>query len=110
MCSKLDNLCNLQLDSFIQTIRRTVWHVNSYVEHVKLQLNMLSLGHLSPSVIISRSLKGLLLEKENYLPQYLKLLYDTKEEIGSYIRVLLIPQFWKGGDFWSLFQFLYWTT
>ena len=37
----------LQLDSIIQAIRRTVWQVNSYVKHVQLQLNMLSLGHLS---------------------------------------------------------------
>ena len=52
----------LQLDSIIQAIRRTVWQANSYVEHVQLQLNMLSLGHLSPSVLTQRSLKGLLLE------------------------------------------------
>ena len=31
------------------------------MEHVQLQLNMLSMGHLSPSVIIPRCLKGLLL-------------------------------------------------
>ena len=58
-----------QLDPIIQAIR-TVWQANSHVEHVQLQLNMLSLGHLSPSVITQRSLKGLLLEIENHLPQY----------------------------------------
>ena len=49
----------LQLDSIIQDTR-TVQQVNSYMEHVQLQLNMLSLGHPSPSVITPRHLKGLL--------------------------------------------------
>ena len=71
----------LQLDSINQPIRGTVWQANSYMEHVQLQLNMLSLVHLSPSVITPRSLKGLLLEIENYLPQCLKLTYDPKGEI-----------------------------
>ena len=62
----------LQLDSIIQAIRRTVWQANSYVEHVQLQLNMLSLGHLSPSVITPRSFKGLLLEIENHLTTIFK--------------------------------------
>ena len=52
----------LQLNSIIQAIRRPVGQANSYVEHVQLQLNMLSLWYLSPSVITQRSLKGLLLE------------------------------------------------
>ena len=44
----------LKLDSIMQAIR-TVWQANSYVEHIQLQLNMLSLVHLSPSVITPRS-------------------------------------------------------
>ena len=56
----------LHLDSNIQAIRRTVWQANLYVEHVQLQLNMLSLGHLSPSLITQRCLKALLLEIENH--------------------------------------------
>ena len=70
----------LQFDSIVQAIRRTVWQPNSYVKHVQLQLHMLSLEHLSQSVITPRSLKGLLLEINNYLPEYLKLLYDLKGE------------------------------
>ena len=60
-----------QLDSIIQAIRRTVWQGNSYIECAQLQLNLLSLGHLSPAVITPRYLKGLLLEIENLLPEYL---------------------------------------
>ena len=67
----------LQLDCIMQAIRRIVWQANSYVEHVQLQLNMFSLRHLSPSVITLRSWNYLLLEIENYLPEYLKLLYHN---------------------------------
>ena len=56
----------LQLDSFTHVIRRTVWQANSYLQHEQLQLNILSLGHLSPSVITQGSLKGLQLERESF--------------------------------------------
>ena len=39
-------------------------------------------------------MKGLLLEIENHLPQYLKLLYVPKEEIWKLYQLLLVPQFW----------------
>ena len=41
----------LQLDSIIEEAKRTVNNAQMYMEHLQLQLNMLSLGHLSPSVI-----------------------------------------------------------
>ena len=47
----------LQLDAVIQAVRRTIWQAGSYLDHIQLQLNMLSLGHLSPSVITPRGLK-----------------------------------------------------
>ena len=62
-----------------------VGQANSYVEHVQLQLNMLSLGHLSCSVITPRTLKGLLLEIENHLPEY----YDPKGEIYKLYQTLI---------------------
>ena len=80
----------LQLNSIIQAIKRRVWQANSYVDHVQLQLNILSLGHLSPSVHTPRSLMGLLLEIENHLPEYmyLELPYDTKGEIWKLYQTL----------------------
>ena len=71
----------LQLGSIIKTIRRTVWHANSYVEQVQVQFNMLSLGHILLSVIAPKILKGLLLEIENHLPKYLKLPLDPNGKI-----------------------------
>ena len=95
----------LQLHTIIQAIRRTVWQANSYVEHMWLQLNMLSLGHLSSSVITPRHFKGLLLAIENHLPEYLKLNYNMtqKGRLGSYIRLLLVPEFWIRPVFCNFF-------
>ena len=94
----------LQLDSIIQAIRRTVWQANSCVKHVHLQLNMLSVGHLSPSVITPRSLKVVLLEIENHLLQYSKLLYDPKGEIWKLYQTLTLPQFEIRVDFGNCFN------
>ena len=40
----------LQLGTITQTVRHTVWQANSYMEHIQLQLNMLLLGHMPPSL------------------------------------------------------------
>ena len=55
----------LQLDAIIQTVRCTFWQANSYMGPSQLHINMLSLGHLSPSVITSRSLKAIFIKIEN---------------------------------------------
>ena len=58
------------------------------MEHIKLQLNMLSLGHLSPAVITPRGLKKLLVEIESHLPEFLKLQYDPKGKIWKFYQTL----------------------
>ena len=90
----------LYLDSIKQAIRRTFWHAKSYMEPVQLQLNMLSVGHLSPSVITPRGLKGLLLEIENHLPVYLKLPYDPKWDIMKLYQTLTCTTVLDKGRFW----------
>ena len=62
----------LQLDSIIQAIRRTVWQANFYVEHVQLQLNMLSLGHLSPLVITPKKFEGFTIRNRESLTTVFK--------------------------------------
>ena len=71
----------LQLDAIIQTVRCTIWQANSCIKHIQIQFNMLSSGHLPPSVITPRSLKALLTEFEHHLSQFLQLPYDTRGEI-----------------------------
>ena len=82
----------LQLTAIIKTARHTIWQAKFYMEHIQLQLNMLSLGHLSPSVITPSSLKALLVEIENHLPQFLQLPSDQR------------------GDIWKMYQTLACTT
>ena len=71
----------LQLYAIILTVRHATWQANSYMVHIQLQLNMLSLGHLTLSVITPRSLKALLLEIKNHWPEFLQLPYDPIGEI-----------------------------
>ena len=53
-----------------------------------LQLNMLSLGNLSPPVITAQGLKRLLLEMKSKLPHYLTLPYDADRELRKYYQSL----------------------
>ena len=41
------------------------------MDHIQLQLNMLSLGYILPSGIKPKSLKALLIEIEHHLPKFL---------------------------------------
>lgn len=49
---------------------------------------MLSLGHLSPTVISPANLRNLLSEIANQLPPNLKLPYDPDTDLWSYYRIL----------------------
>ena len=68
----------LELDLIIEEAKRTVNNAQMYMEHLQLQLNMHSLGHLSPSVITAQSIKRLLLEMKCKLPHHLTLPNDPE--------------------------------
>ena len=78
----------LQLDVIIEEAKRTVNNAQMYVEHLQLQLNMVSLGYLSPSVISAQSLKRLLLEMKFELPHHLTLPNDPDRELWKYYQSL----------------------
>ena len=61
-----------------------MWQAGTYMAHIQVQLNMFSLGHLSPAVITPCSLKKLLIEIESHLPEFLKLPYDPKGKIWKF--------------------------
>ena len=58
----------LQIDLIIEEVKRTVNKVQTYMDLYSYNWNMLSLGHLSPSVITAQSLKRLLLEMKSKRP------------------------------------------
>ena len=49
-----------------------------YLETIKLQLNQLALGHLSPSVISPKQLQDILYDIQKHIPEYLSLPQDPK--------------------------------
>ena len=59
------------------------------LENLRLELNMLSLDHLSPSLIIPENLKQLLLEVQTKLPYSLKLPEDPVNNIWYFYRTLI---------------------
>ena len=66
---------------------------------------MLSLGYLSLSVITPRSLKGLLLEIQNLLSEYLRLLYNQKGEIWGFYQTLTCTTTLDMGKFLVIVSF-----
>ena len=59
-----------------------------YLEHLSSQLDMLSLGHVSPSKITPKNLKKLLLEMQTKLPYHLALPEDQTENLWKYYQSL----------------------
>ena len=90
---------SFQLDSVIQAVRRTIWQAGSYLDHIQLQLNMLSLGHLSPSAITPRGLKKLLTEIKGHLPEFLSLPYDPTGKIWKFYQTLTFATVIDQGKF-----------
>ena len=78
----------LQLDVIIEEAKRTVNNAQMFMEHLQLQLNMLSLGYLPPSVITAQSLKRLLLEMKSKLPYHLTSPNDPDKELWKYYQSL----------------------
>ena len=59
-----------------------------YLEHLSSQLDMLSLGHISLSIITPENLKKLLLEMQTKLPYHLTLPEDPTENLWKYYQSL----------------------
>ena len=78
----------LQLESIIEEIRRTIRQASFYMEHLQLQLNMLSLGHLSPSVISPRDLQKMLTGIRHIYPLFFSYLNDPGRELWKFYQSL----------------------
>ena len=78
----------LQPESIIEEIQRTIRQNSFYMEHLQLELNMLSLGHLSPSVISPIDLRKMLTEIRVHLPPFLKLPNEPGRELWKFYQSL----------------------
>jgi uncharacterized coiled-coil protein SlyX len=59
---------HVAINSIIEGLSRLVTEARFYIEHLQMQLNMLTLGHLSPSVISTKNLRSLLIGIAYKLP------------------------------------------
>lgn len=77
-----------QLDLILSDIKDALQRAMFYLENLRLELNMLSLDHLSPSTITPGSLKSLLIQIKTKLPSTLKLPEDPEADIWYFYRTL----------------------
>ena len=78
----------LQLDLMIVQVKGMIINGRMYMEHLSSQLDMLSLGHVSPSIITPKNLKKLLLEMQSKLPYHLTLPEDPIKNLWKYYQSL----------------------
>ena len=62
--------------------------VHMALSYLELQLNLLSVGHLSPSIIAPHNLRGLMHSIAQTLPDNFKLASDLDKDIWYYYRIL----------------------
>ena len=62
--------------------------VRMALSYLELQLNLLSVGHLSPTIIAPHDLRGLMHSIAQTLPDNFKLASDPDKEIWYYYRIL----------------------
>ncbi|CAG2210600.1 unnamed protein product [Mytilus edulis] len=77
-----------KLDVITSEMKLMVQRATFYFVHLNSQLNMLSLGHLSPSTINPTSFRFLLTEIQSQLPAYLKLPKDPIKDLWAYYQSL----------------------
>jgi uncharacterized coiled-coil protein SlyX len=59
---------HVAMNSIIDGLSRLVTEARFYIEHLQMQLNKLTVGHLSPSVISTKNLRSLLIGIASKLP------------------------------------------
>lgn len=65
-------------------VRHMVQTLLTLLEHIMTQLDILSLGHLSPSVVTPNHLREVLLRIQTELPHHLRLPLDPTEGLWKY--------------------------
>ena len=78
----------LQLDLIIDEVKQMTQRAMFFLENLRLQLNLLSLGHLSPSIISPTNLRALLLDIQARLPSTLKLPNDPQKDLWYFYKFL----------------------
>ena len=78
----------LQMELIVGELSQLLQKAMLYLEHLRTQLNMLSLGHLSPSVITPSKLSFLLARVKEKLPVSVRLPVDPSKDLWKYYHIL----------------------
>ena len=78
----------VRMDLVVEEMKQTLRTMGFYLQHLHMQLNMLSLGRLSPSTISPSGLISLLQGIKTQLPASLKLPLDPVTEIWNFYKIL----------------------
>ena len=78
----------LQLGGLVEEIKQSLQKALIYVEHLQLQLNMLSIGKLSPSIISPLKLRDLLIDIQTRIATPLRLPGDPKADLWHFYKML----------------------
>ena len=78
----------LKLDGMVEEIKQTLQKALIYVEHLQLQLNMLSIGKLSTSIITPRLYVTLLVDIQTRIAAPLRLPGDPKADLWHFYKTL----------------------
>lgn len=77
----------LKLDLIIGELKQMTQRAMFYLENLRLQLNLLSMGRLSPSIISPSNLRQLLLDVKARLPTTLKLANDPQVDLWFFYKI-----------------------
>ena len=78
----------LQLDGLVKEIKQSFQKALIYVKHLQLQLNMLSIGKLSPGIISPLKLRDLLIDIQTRIAAPLRLPGDPKADLWHFYKML----------------------
>lgn len=77
-----------QFDRTLSSVHELMYLTSDYLQSLKLQLNMLSLGHLSPAVISPSNFRKLLLDVKSKLPPKFKFSLDPRTNLWKLYQTL----------------------
>ena len=77
-----------QLDLSLKQIKRMIDDATRYIDHLRLELSFLALGHVSPNLISPEELSKLLFDLKSQIPRNFRLPTHPGRKLWSYFRNL----------------------
>ena len=77
-----------QLDLALQTIKRMIDSATRYIDHLRLELSFLAIGHASPNLFTAEELTKILFQIKSRIPTAFRLPSHPGRKLWSYFRTL----------------------